>query len=310
MAGSSRKAIIAALLGNSAIAVTKFAAATISGSSAMMSEGIHSLVDTGNQILLLYGLKRSERPADRQFPLGHGKEVYFWSFMVSMLIFALGGVVSIYHGYHQVVHPEPLTDLRLSYAVLVLAILFEGAVLYVAAKEFAKTMGDKGIVEAVQTSKDPSLFVVVFEDSAALAGLVVALLGLFLYQLTGNALFDGLASMLIGIVLITVAWWLAVESKGLLIGEAASPEVQSAIERVLRVDERIGYVNEVTTLHMGPNAIVAMISVDFKDGIPSEDVEAAVTEVSQVIKAQDSAIRRVFIEVERVHDHASEQKRS
>ena len=307
MAGSSKKAIYAALVGNSAIAVTKFAAAFSSGSSAMLSEGIHSLVDTGNQILLLYGLKRSDLPANKQFPLGHGKEVYFWSFMVAMLIFALGGAFSMYKGVQHIMHPEPLTDLTLSYAVLSLAIVFEGWVLWVAAKEFGKSKGDKGIIEAVQTSKDPSLFVVVFEDTAALAGLVIALLGLVFYELTGNPLFDGVASVLIGVVLMIVAWWLAVESKGLLIGEAAAPEVQHAIARVLRVDERIGFVNEITTLHMGPNAIVAMISVDFKDGIPSEDVEAAVTEINGVIKAQDSAIKRVFIEVERVHDHGTVQ---
>ncbi len=303
MAASSKKAIYAALIGNGAIAVTKFIAAFTSGSSAMMSEGIHSLVDTGNQILLLYGLKRSVLPADKQFPLGHGKEVYFWSFMVAMLIFALGGVFSAYQGVQHILHPEPLTDLRLSYFVLSLAIVFEGWVLWVAVKEFAKSKGNKGIIEAVQTSKDPSLFVVVFEDTAALTGLVVAIVGLLLYQLTGNPLWDGIASVLIGVVLLVVAAWLAIETKGLLIGEAASPDVQAAIERVLGVDERISFVNEVTTLHMGPNAIIAMISVDFKDGLLSEDVEAAVTEMNRVIKAQDPAISRVFIEVEKIHDH-------
>ncbi len=304
MAGSSRKAIYAALIGNSAIAATKFAAAFTSGSSAMFSEGVHSLVDTGNQVLLLYGLKRAQIPADAHYPLGHGKEVYFWSFMVAMLVFALGGVVSMYQGVQHILHPEPLTDLRLSYIVLSLAIVFEAWVLWVAAREFGKSKGDKGVIEAVKTSKDPSLFVVVFEDTAALVGLAIALAGLIAYEVTGNMLFDGIASVLIGLVLMVVAYWLAYESKGLLIGESASPEVHAAIERVLRVDERIGYVNEVTTLHMGPNAIVAMISVDFKDGIPSEEVEAAVTEVNRVIKAQDPAIKRVFIEVEQVHDHA------
>jgi cation diffusion facilitator family transporter len=303
LAGSSKKAIYAALVGNSLIAVTKFVAAGISGSAAMLSEGIHSLVDTGNQILLLHGLRQAEKPADARFPFGYGKEVYFWSFVVAILVFALGAGVSIYQGIHHLDNPEPITNLTINYLVLGAAIVFEGAALFVAMKEFNAHRGDTGFFKAVAVGKDPSLFVVVFEDTAALIGLLIALGGLLAYQLTGNMLFDALASIGIGLVLAATAIWLAIESKGLLIGESASPEVVAAIRDRVEADARIAMVNEVATLHMGPNHIVVMLSVDFFDGLDSSEVETATTELNLLIKAADSSIRRVFIEAERTRDH-------
>src|SRR6056300_277862 len=184
MASSSKKVIYAALLGNSLIAVTKFVAASISGSSAMLSEGIHSLVDTGNQVLLLYGLHRSKRPADEQFPFGHGKEVYFWSFVVAILVFALGAGVSVCEGITHLMHPEPIKSPYVNYIVLVLAMFFEGAALYFAMTEFSRTKGKWGYLEAVRKGKDPTGFVVLFEDSAAMLGLFAAFLGVFLTQVT------------------------------------------------------------------------------------------------------------------------------
>jgi cation diffusion facilitator family transporter len=303
LAGSSKKAIYAALVGNSLIAVTKFVAAGISGSAAMLSEGIHSLVDTGNQILLLHGLRQAEKPADARFPFGYGKEVYFWSFVVAILVFALGAGVSIYQGIHHLDNPEPITNLTINYLVLGAAIVFEGAALFVAMKEFNAHRGDTGFFKAVAVGKDPSLFVVVFEDTAALIGLLITLGGLLAYQLTGNMLFDALASIGIGLVLAATAIWLAIESKGLLIGESASPEVVAAIRDRVEADARIAMVNEVATLHMGPNHIVVMLSVDFFDGLDSSEVETATTELNLLIKAADSSIRRVFIEAERTRDH-------
>ena len=303
MAGSSKKAIYAALIGNALIAVTKFAAATYTGSSAMLSEGIHSLVDTGNQVLLLYGIKRAKRPPDSEFPFGHGKEIYFWSFVVAMLIFALGGIISIYKGWQHIASPAPIANLAVNYAVLGLAAVFESAALWVAFKEFNRSRGSLGIIKAITRGKDPTLFVVVFEDSAALLGLLIALLGTFLYQLTGNSVFDGLASISIGLVLILTAWLLAIESKKLLIGESADPQIVEEMREILSQDERIHSVNEIATLHMGPEFIVATISADFIDALSAENLEYSVTELTKKIKAIDPRIQRVFIEAEHGEDH-------
>jgi len=305
VAGSSRKAIYAALVGNAMIAVTKFAAAAYTGSSAMMSEGIHSLVDTGNQVLLLYGIKRSHIPASPGFPFGHGKEIYFWSFVVAMLIFALGGAVSIYKGWQHLLHPTTINNVAVNYAVLAFALVFEGVALWVAFKEFNISRGSRSIVRAITHGKDPTLFVVVFEDSAALLGLLVALIGLMAYQLTGNPVFDALASIGIGVVLILTALILALESKSLLIGESADPEVVSAIDVILDEHDGVLSVNEVATLHMGPEFIVVTISVEFNNTLSGEQVEDIVTGLTKQIKAADSRMKRVFIEAERHENHTA-----
>jgi cation diffusion facilitator family transporter len=227
MASGSKKIIIAALIGNSLISITKFIAALITSSSAMLSEGIHSLVDTGNQILLLYGLKQAKRPADENFPFGHGKEVYFWSFIVAILIFALGGGISIYEGIQHMRHPKPISNPVINYIVLGLALIFEGAAWCFAFREFNRAKGKWGYIEAVQRGKDPSMFVVLFEDSAAMLGLLVAFAGIGLTQMTGILYFDGAASIIIGLILIGTAIWLAYETKGLLIGESANRPVRN-----------------------------------------------------------------------------------
>jgi len=303
MAGSSKKAIYAALAGNSLIAITKFGAAAYTGSSAMLSEGIHSLVDTGNQVLLLFGIRQSGKPADANFPFGHGKEIYFWCFIVAMLIFALGGTASIYQGWQHLSHAEPITNIMINYVVLGAALLFEFGALWVALQEFNKSRGGQRWLDAVVHGKDPTLFVVVFEDTAATLGLLIAMLGLVMYQLTGNPIFDAVASIAIGVVLILTAMWLAIESKSLLIGEAASPEVRDGIDVVLQADARILQVNEVATLHMGPDFIVVVVSVDFIDEMDSSGVESAVTRLNGQIKSIDSRIGRVFIEAERSGRH-------
>jgi cation diffusion facilitator family transporter len=308
MAGSSKTAIYAALVGNALIAVTKFAAASYTGSAAMMSEGIHSLVDTGNQVLLLYGIKRASRPASAEFPFGHGKEIYFWSFVVAMLIFALGGTVSIYKGWQHLAHPAEISSLAINYVVLSLALVFEGAALWVAFREFNRSRGSRSIVDAIRRGKDPTLFVVVFEDSAALLGLLIALIGLFLYQLTGNTIFDGLASMLIGVVLVLTAIALAIESKNLLIGESADPRIVRSIRETLTADSAVVSVNEVATLHMGPEFIVATLSIDFVDTLTAGELETTVTELNGKIKAIDQRIQRVFIEAERRENHHSQNR--
>jgi len=303
MAGDSKKVIYAALAGNSAIAITKFAAAAFTGSSAMLSEAIHSVVDTGNQALLLWGIRKAKRPPDEHFPYGYGKEIYFWSFVVAIMIFAVGAGVSIYEGVKHLLHPREMTNPNLNYIVLALAMVFEGAAWWFAWLGFRKTKGGMGYLEAVRRGKDPTLFVVLFEDSAALLGLVVAMVGIALVQITGILYFDGLASVIIGLILASVAGWLAYETHGLLIGEAASKTVRDEIRKIVSSRPGIKHLNELLTMHVGPDAILVTLSVDFEDGLPSEDVEAAVADLNHEIHERIPEINRVFIETESRHAH-------
>jgi len=299
MSSGSKKVIIAALIGNALISITKFSAAIFTGSSAMLSEGIHSLVDTGNQILLLYGMKQAQKPADENYPFGHGKEIYFWSFIVAILIFALGGGISIYEGIHHVMHPVEVKSPYINYIVLGLALLFEGAAWYYALREFKQSKGKWGYIDAVKRAKDPSVFVVLFEDSAAMLGLMVAFLGILLSQLTGILYLDGVASIIIGLILIATAIWLAYETKGLLIGESANKPVVQGIRLMLQDNINIEMVNEVLTMHMGPNFILANISVDFKDDLATATLEDCIAEIDIAIKEKYPLVQRVFIEAER-----------
>ena len=299
MSTSSRNLVIyAALAGNTLIAITKFVAAYISSSSAMFSEGIHSLVDTGNQALLLYGLKQSKKPADEQFPFGHGKEVYFWSFVVAILIFAVGAGISMYEGVHRLLDPQPIKNFTVNYIVLALAILFEGAAWLFALREFTRVKGKWGYVEAVQRGKDPSMFMVLFEDSAALLGLLVALLANVLAQVTGSYLYDGIASMIIGLILAGTAIWLARETKGLLIGERANIHVVEGIKNLADSFDRIDHINEVLTMHMGPDFILVNISVDFVDPISGDEIEKVVAQLDKKIKEEYPNVKRIFVEAE------------
>ncbi|PCI57130.1 MAG: cation transporter [Alphaproteobacteria bacterium] len=298
MASGSKKVIIAALIGNALISITKFFAASITGSAAMLSEGIHSLVDTGNQILLLYGLKRAAKPADAEFPFGHGKEIYFWSFVVAILIFSVGAGISIYEGISHIYHPSELHDPTINYIVLGTAILFEGAAFLFALKEFNKVRGKLGYIEAVHSGKDPSLFVVLFEDLAALLGLFVALIGITLAHITHNPLWDGMASVVIGIILGLTAVWLAYETKSLLIGEGANPKIVANIKRIAAKHDGIDQVNEVLTLHMGPEFLLVNISIDFNNDLPAGTVEQTIAAISADIKAAHPFAKKIFIEAE------------
>jgi cation diffusion facilitator family transporter len=295
---ASTKVIFAALIGNTAIAITKFTAALMTGSSAMLSEGIHSLVDTGNQVLLLYGMKKAKKPASAEFPFGHGKEIYFWSFVVAILIFAVGSGVSIYEGIRHVMHPNIIENPNINYIVLALAILFEGAAWLFAFKEFGKVKGKRGYIEAVQHGKDPSMFVVLFEDSAALLGLLAALLGIWLTQQTGNPVFDAAASIVIGLILGGTAVWLAIETKGLLIGEGANREVVSSIRKIASSFDEVERVNELLTMHMGPDFILVNISIRFKRGQLTRQIEDVIHEIDVAIKAEHELVKRVFVEAE------------
>ena len=298
MASSSKKVIYAALIGNALIAVTKFGASVVTGSSAMLAEGIHSLVDTGNQGLLLYGLHKAKKPPDEKFPFGHGKEVYFWSFVVAILIFALGSGISLYEGVLHIFHPEPVKNPMINYVVLGLALLFEGGAWFFAFKEFSRTKGQWSYLQAVKRGKDPTIFMVLFEDSAAVLGLIVAFFGIWLGQVTGIVYLDGIATVIIGLILGGTAVWLAYETKGLLIGESANQEVVQSIREMAKELSGVTHVNEVLTMHMGPEFILVNLSVDFRDGVASEVVQECVAQLDVRIKAKHPFVKRVFVEAE------------
>jgi cation diffusion facilitator family transporter len=294
----SRTVIYAALVGNLLIAVTKLVAAALTGSSAMLSEGVHSLVDTGNQVLLLVGLKRGARHADSAHPFGYGKEVYFWSFVVAILIFAVGAGISVYEGIKHLQHPEPVANPRLNYIVLALALVFEGVAWTLAFREFRRAKGRLGYFRAVRESKDPTTFVVLFEDSAAMLGILVAFAGIALGQVTGQAWWDGAASVVIGLILGVTAWLLAVETRDLLIGEAAAPETVRGVREMAAGVDGVEKVNEVLTLHMGPEFVLVNLSLDFRDDMTADRVEAAVTGLAGAIKARYPLVKRVCARAE------------
>lgn len=295
---SSKKVIYAALIGNGLIAVTKFGAASFTGSSAMLSEAIHSVVDTGNQILLLYGIKRSKRPPDAQHPFGYGMELYFWAFLVAILVFAAGAGFSLMEGISKIRVPHPVENPEINYIVLGLAGIFEAFAWMIAYKEFRRRQGDLGLIEAVRRSKDPTVFTVLFEDSAAMLGLMVAAAGIALGDWLSIPEIDGIASVVIGVILAITAILLAYECKGLLVGESAAPETVSRIRRILDSDQRVKRVNEVLTLHFSPTDVLLNISLDFVDGISSGEVEDLISVMERRLKSEYPEVNRVFIEAQ------------
>jgi cation diffusion facilitator family transporter len=299
MKGGKKKVILAALAANLLIAVTKFGAAWFTGSSAILSEGVHSLVDSGNQVLLLHGEKRALLPPDDDFPFGHGKEIYFWSFVVSILVFSLGAGVSFYEGIAHILQPSQMRDVVVNYVIIGVSILFEGISWIISVREFGRKKSPKlGYLQAIRKGKDPSLFLVVLEDSAALFGLLAALIGIFLASVTGNPVYDGMASVVIGLLLGGTAILIARETKGLLVGEAASLESVQAIREVVAAGEHVEHVNEVLTLHMGPEFVVATISLDFNDEVSAGEIERTVPLLEAEIKRRVPEVKKVFVEAE------------
>ena len=270
----------------------------MTGSSAMISEGIHSLVDTGNGGLLFHGLRRGARAADTNHPFGHGMEVYFWSLIVAVSIFGIGGGMSIYEGIVHIQHPSPLESPTINYIVLTLAVIFESFSFSVAWKAFRKSKGPRRWFEAIRHGKDPSLFTVLFEDTAALLGLVVAFIGIFISHQLEEPIIDGLASVAIGIILVCTAGWLAYESKSLLVGEAADPELVAAIREIALADPVVTGLGAVLTLHLGPENVLLNIEVQFMPGLPAEEIHAAVHRIEESISEPFPEVNRIFIEVE------------
>ena len=296
MQSGAKKSVYAALIGNFLIAMTKFVAAFFTGSSAMLSEAVHSTVDTGNEVLLLYGMRQARKPADDEFPFGHGKEIYFWSFVVAVLVFALGAGISLYEGVHHIGHPAKIDKPLVNYVVLGLALLFEAGSWLVAFKQFKEEKGELSFLQAIHRGKDPTIFTVLLEDSAALLGLLVALAGISLGQWTGSAVYDGAASVVIGLILAAVAFWLAYESKSLLIGESAGRDVVAGIRALIERNPAVEKVNEILSMHMGPDFILVNISLNISPKADRAQVHMLVGTIDTDIKRAFPRVRRVFIE--------------
>ncbi len=288
-----------ALAANIGIAIAKFIAAAISGSSSMLTEGVHSLVDSGNQLLLLYGQRRARQPADRAHPFGYGRELYFWAFVVAILIFAVGAGVSIYEGWAHIAEPEPLRDPLINYIVLGIAFALEGASWLIAMREFDATRGSLGWWKSIRRSKDPAGFIVLFEDSAALIGLVMAAIGVWASHHFGDPRIDGAASIAIGIVLAIVAAMLAREAKGLLIGESADPALIDKVWAVVDGRPQITSVNHVRTIHTAPDAIFVAISADFEDALTMGEGETLIEAIEADLKAAIPEITSIYIRPEK-----------
>jgi cation diffusion facilitator family transporter len=292
---TSKTAIIAALIGNLLIAVTKGVAAATTGSSAMLSESVHSLVDTGNEVLLLYGLKRAAKPPDKKHPYGYGRELYFWSFVVALLIFAVGAGVSAYEGVVHIRHPEAITQVWINFVVLALAGIFEGVSWWFGWKAFSRVRRSRPIWDAFVASKDPTTFMVLFEDSAALLGIVIAAIATFLSWQLELPWIDGAGSIVIGLVLAVVAVLLAHESKELLIGERASPELSAAVRETASEDPCVRKVIDITTSQMGPDQVIATISVEINEDLRVPEVEQLIARIEQAIRSRFPQLFRIFI---------------
>lgn len=294
---ASRIAIYGAIAANVCIAITKFAVAGITGSSAMLSEGIHSGVDTFNGVLLLVGLRLSRRPATEEHPFGHGKELYFWSLIVAVLIFGLGGGISFYEGVLHVREPVPLQDAGWNYVVLALAFLFEGASFLVALRQFIRAAGKTPFWEALHRSKDPTTYTVLAEDAAALVGLVIAAIGIALSHRLDIPQLDGVASMLIGVLLCGVAVLLIGESRGLLIGEGIRPETARAIRGLALSHPGVSGVGRILSMYIGPDEVLVTMDLDFGPEVSAAEAADATAVIHRQVRSAYPMIKRLFIEV-------------
>jgi cation diffusion facilitator family transporter len=301
-------AVWAALIGNLLVALAKFAAALMSGSAAMLSEAVHSVVDTVNEVLLLYGIARSTRPADRQHPLGYGRELYFWSFVVALLIFALGAGVSAYEGIGRILDPEPIARPTVIYVVLAVSFVFEFTSWWISLRAFGATRRNRGWWEAFRRSKDPPAFIVVFEDTAALLGILVAAGGTTAALYSGDTRWDGVASLIIAGILAGVATLLARESKALLIGERADPQLSDSILRMAAAIPGVCSANSIVTIQIAPQSVVATLSLDFFDYLTAPQIERAVQELETQLRGAHPEVSALFVKPQSVQAAAASRK--
>jgi cation diffusion facilitator family transporter len=297
MAKGSTRVAIAALVGNGAMALAKFAAAWISGSTAMLTEGIHSLVDTGDQVLLLIGQKRGQTPADATHPLGYGMETYFWSFIVALMVFLLGGALSVYEGMRQLLSPVPVTSPWISLGVLAIAAAFEGTSLRIAYREYRRVVRGRPVRlwAFIKASKDPALFSVLLEDSAALMGIGLASAGVIASGFFHITWADGAASIAVGLLLASVAWVLANETRSLIAGEAVAPIVMERLKEALARIDCITKLEEVATLHLGPGAILVALTLAFRRNSTTDMIEDAIREITKELQKADERIVYVYV---------------
>lgn len=297
-AHNSKMVIYAALCGNALIALSKFAAAWFTGSSAMVSEAVHSLVDTGNQLLLLHGIRQAAQPATPEHPFGFGLRLYFWTFVVAILIFGMGAGVAVVEGISKLLHPHPITSAWVNYLVLGLSLVFESVIWVVAFSSFHAEKGNRSWMAAIRSSKDPTVFTVLFEDSAAMAGLIIAASGLAIGQWFNLPEMDGAASILIGLVLAMTGGFLAYESHSLMAGEGMQPEVRASIRGLAEAEPGVAGVGELLTMHFGPQDALVVLSLDFDDTQPASAVKSTVSRLERGIKSAHPDVTRVFIEAQ------------
>jgi cation diffusion facilitator family transporter len=292
---SSRTFIYVALGANLLVAATKFAAADWTGSSAMFSEGIHSVADMGNELLLLYGLRRGAARPDRDHPLGYGREVYFWSFAVALLVFALGAGVSFREGISHVLNPQPIRNAAANYVVLALSALVDGGSWWITLRAFKGQKRYSEIFTAIRRSKDPPAFIILLEDSAALVGLAIAFVGIYMSTSLNRPVLDGVASIFIGLILAITAVLLARETKSLLIGERADQVIVDSIMRIASTMNGVAHANGVLTVHLAPRQIVAAISLEFVDALTTSEIEVSVAELERRIRLLHPAVVALFV---------------
>lgn len=296
MQDGSRKAIIAAFFANLGIAIAKFVGFLITGSAGLIAESVHSLADTGNQGLLMLGGKRGKRPADRAHPFGYGPERYFWSFIVALVLFSMGGLFALYEGIEKVRHPHALENPAVAYGILVFAILLETYSLTTAVREARHVKGDRTWWRYIRSAKSPELPVVLLEDIGAEAGLVMALLGLIMADVTGDARWDAVGSISIGVLLVVIAVVLATEMKGLLLGESASDEQQSAIEAAISGSPRVRGIIHVRTMHLGPDQILVAAKVEYDPDLEVPGLATAIDATETALRAAVPLDLTIYIE--------------
>ena len=292
---SSKISLYGGIVTNVAIALSKFVAAYVTGSSAMLSEGIHSLVDTGNGGLLLYGTAQSQLPPDAKHPFGRSKELYFWSLIVAMLVFSVGGGMSFYEGIKHILHPQSMEDAKWNYIVLGFSIIFESIAAYLSIKAFLESHTD-GFFHALRTSKDPSAFAQVLENTAALVGLLFAGLGVFFGHFLNNPYLDGAASVAIGLLLMGVAVFLVYRTKGLLVGQGVDDETLASFEAIVRAQPHVEDIRSPLTMYLGPADVVLAFDVDFADDLPAAEVAAAIERLQDAIRVVHPEVQRIFVE--------------
>ena len=295
---TSKTVIYAALIGNGLIAVIKFIAGTLTGSAAMLSEAAHSVVYTGNQVLLLFGIRSAAKPPSAQHPFGYGLQLYFYTFVVAVLLFGGGAVASVSRGLEKIKDPISVDDAWINYWVLAVSFVFEAIVWFVAFRAFNEQKGSRSWLATVRSSKDPTVFTVLFEDTAALLGLFVAFLGIWLSEALDMPILDGIASIVIGAILAVTAFFLSSKSRSLLTGEAASHDTRLGINRIARATPGVVGLNQAMTMHFGPNDVFVALSLDFEDSLPASEVERTVTHIERTVKANHPDVTRVFIEAQ------------